>query len=311
MTMQFADIARQAAQDGAVSAEEILALRRAGWSDGAMKPDEAEAVMALNDALAERTAEWCDFFVEAIGEYVVNGTEPKGYVSDDNAAWLISRLDRDGKIDSMAELELLVRVLERAQNVPQSLKAYALEQIEQAVLTGSGPTRRGGELAPNSVNDAEAQLLRRVLFAAAGDAPAAVSRAEAELLFRLKDAARGSDNGAEWKRLFAQGVGNYLMGFASPNAQIARERAADLEAFMDRAGFGAGGFARRVLTSKPDFQGAFDVIFDRTKGRDRFGELAEGERVTGEERAWLETHTHADGEVDEYEQAVLDFLAEE
>src|SRR5688572_23719488 len=103
MTMQFADIARQAAADGVVSPQEVLALRRAGWADGAMKPDEAEALVALNDALAERSADWCDFFVEAIGEYVVNGTEPKGYVSDDNADWLISRLDRDGQVDSMAE----------------------------------------------------------------------------------------------------------------------------------------------------------------------------------------------------------------
>lgn len=206
MTMQFADIARQAAADGAVSAEEILTLRRAGWADGTMSPAEAEAVLALNDALAERSPEWCDFFVEAIGEFVINGTAPKGYVSEENAAWLIARLDRDGSLDSMAELELLVRVLERASDAPASLKTYALAQIEQAVLTGTGPTRRGGELSSHCVSDAEAQLLRRVLFAAGGDAPAAVSRAEAELLFRRKDASRGAPNGPEWKRLFVQGV---------------------------------------------------------------------------------------------------------
>ena len=309
MTMQFADIARQAAADGAVSAEDLLALRRAGWADGAMKPDEAEAAITLNDALAERSPEWCDFFVEAIGEFVVNGTEPKGYVSDDNAAWLMARLDRDGRLDSMAELELLIRVLERARNAPQNLKNYALEQVERAVLTGSGPTRRGGELAPNCVNDAEAQILRRVLFAAAGDAPAAVGRAEAELLFRLKDAARGSENGPEWKRLFVQGVGNYLMGFASPTAQLERERAAELEAFMSDQSGHVGRFLGRMAKSTPN---VFGVVFGRKPAeRDRFAELAAAEQVTGEESAWLDTHLHADGEIDEYEQALLDFLAEE
>jgi hypothetical protein len=309
MTMQFADIARQAAADGAISAEELLALRRAGWADGAMKPDEAETLVALNDALAERTAEWCDFFVEALGEFVINSAEPKGYVSDGNAAWLISRLDRDGRVDSMAELELLVRVVERAQNAPATLKSYVLAQVEQAVLTGNGRTRRG-ELSPGGVNDSEAQLLRRVLFAPAGDAPAAVSRAEAELLFRLKDATRGQANGAEWKRLFVQGVGNYLQGFASPSAQLSRERAAVLEAFMADKGSGLAGFLRRAATSAPDYQGAFAALSGE-EGRDRFGELAAGEQVTSEEGAWLETHVHADGEVDEYEQALLDFLAEE
>ena len=57
MTMHFADLARQAAADGAITAEEILALRRAGWSDGTMTPEEAEAVFALNDSLAEPSPE--------------------------------------------------------------------------------------------------------------------------------------------------------------------------------------------------------------------------------------------------------------
>jgi hypothetical protein len=309
MTMQFADIARQAAADGVISAEELLALRRSGWADGAMKPDEAEALVALNDALAERSAEWCDFFIEALGEFVINSAEPKGYVSEDNAAWLMSRLDRDGSVESMAELELLVRVVERAQNAPATLKNYVLAQVEQAVLTGKGQTRRG-ELSANGVNDAEAQLLRRVLFAPAGDAPAAVSRAEAELLFRLKDATLGAANGPEWKRLFAQGVGNYLQGFVGPSAQLSRERAAELEAFMADKGSSVGGFIRRAATAGPDYKGAFAAIFGE-KGRDRFGELAAGEQVTSEESAWLETHVHADGEVDEYEQALLEFLAGE
>ena len=308
MTLQFSDIARQAAADGAVSADEILALRRAGWGDGAISSVEAEAVMTLNDALAARTAEWCDFFVEAIGEFVINGSEPKGYVGDDTAHWLISRLDRDGRLDSMAELELLVRVLERAANAPEHLKTYTLAQIEKAVLTGTGPTRGGDELSPNCVGDAEARLLRRVLFAAGGDAPAAVSRAEAELLFRLKDASRGAANGPEWKRLFVQGVGNYLMGYVSPTAQIDRARAAELETFVADHDSHVGRFLGRMAKASPN---AFGAVFGR-KGaeRDRFAELAAAERVTREESAWLESHIHADGEVDEYEQALLDFLAE-
>lgn len=311
MTMQFAQIAHQAAAEGVISAEEVLALRRAGWADGAMKPEEAEALVALNDALSERTPEWCDFFVEALGEFVINAAEPKGYVSDDNAAWLISRLDRDGSVESTAELELLVRVVERAQNAPATLKSYVLAQVEQAVLTGTGPTRRG-ELAKGGVNDAEAQLLRRVLFAPAGDGPAAVSRAEAELLFRLKDAARGAANGPEWKRLFVQGVGNYLQGFASPNAQLGRERAAELEAFMADRRTSVAGFLGRMAKADPDaFIGVFAGVFGKEPaGRDPLAELAAAEQVTGEERTWLETYVHADGEIDEYEQALLDFLAE-
>jgi hypothetical protein len=306
MTMHFAQIARQAAADRAITAEEVLALRRAGWADGTMAPDEAEAVFALNDALPEPTAEWSDFFVEAIGEFVVNGTDPRGYVSDDNARWLIARIDRDGTLQGMTELELLVRVLERATNAPEQLKAYVLEQVEQAVLTGSGPTRRGGELSPGHVNAAEALILRRVLFAPAGDGPAAVSCAEAELLFRLKDATLTAANALEWKQMFVQGVANYLQGVASRSAQISRERAGELEAFMADDRSSMTGFLGRMATGAPN---AFGVVFGRKQPeRDRLAELRAAEEVTADEQQWLDAHINADGEIDAYEQALVAFL---
>ena len=314
MTMHFADIARQAAADGAITTDEILALRRAGWANGVMEPNEVDAIFALNDSLAEPSAEWSDFFVEAIGEFVINGTEPKGYVSEDNAAWLIAKIDHDGRLENLTELELLVRIVERGLNVPKKLKDYVLGQIEQTVLTGSGPTRRG-ELAHGHVNAEEANLLRRVLFAPAGDAPAAVSAKEADLLFRLKDASLGAANAPEWKQLFVQGVANFVCGTVSPTAQITRERAAELEEFMSKDTEGVGGFltraargTRHVWHNAPD---AFRIALGKVEERDRFGELRDAEQVTGGEQMWLDGKIAADGSVDEYEQALMRFLAEE
>jgi len=305
--MHFADIARQAAADGAITAEEILALRRAGWSDGTMTPEEAEAVFALNHSLAEPSPEWSDFFVEAIGEFVINGTVPKGYVSEANAAWLIAQIDRDGALQGMTELELLVRVLERGLNTPDQLKAYVLEQVERAVLSGSGPTRRGGGLDADGISEAEATILRRVLFAPAGDGPAAVSCPEAELLFRLKDAALGATNAPEWKRMFVQGVANYLQGVASRSAQLSRERAAELEAFVADDSSSVSGFLGRMAQGAPD---AFGMVFGRKEpARDRLAELRAAEGVTAGERQWLDAHVNADGLIDEYEQALIAFLA--
>jgi len=307
MTMHFADIARQAAAVGAVSPEEILALRRAGQADGALDLDEAEAAFALNDALAEPSAEWSDFFVEAIGDFVINGAEPRGYVSDANAAWLMARIDHDGSLHGLTELELLVRVLERSRNVPDGLKTYVLGQVERAVLTGSGPTRRGGELSPGHVSAAEVAILRRVLFAPASDAPAAVSCAEAELLFRIKDATLGAANALEWKQLFVHGVANYLQGVASRTAQLSRERAAELDAFIADDSSSVAGFIGRMARSAPH---AFGIVFGRKQpGRDRLAELRAAEQVTASEREWLDAHIDADGEIDGYEQALIAFLA--
>ena len=309
MTVHFTAIARQAAEDGAITPEEILALRREGWGDGQITHAEAEAIFVLDAALGERPPEWCDFLVEAIGEYVLNAWEPRGYVTDEQGTWLIAKVSADGRLDSMTELELLVRVLERAHNAPDTLKQFVLAQVERAVMSGAGPTRDGGSLGAGVINETDCKVLRRAIFAAGGDRPAAVSRDEADMLFRLKDATRGAANAPAWKQLFVQGVGNYLQGYASLSAQLTRERAAELDAFMSDTESGVGRFLGQMAKSVPN---AFGVTFGRkpvVPSRDSHVDAAAA--VTPEEQGWLDQAIGADGEVDELEQALLAFLAEE
>ncbi len=309
MSMHFRDIAEQAMADGAISAEEIRALRQSGWADGRMDPEEAEALFVANEHLTDVTAEWCDFFVEALSEFVVNTVEPRGYVDDEMAEELVTRIDRDGRVATMTELELLVKVLEKATSVPASLKDYALRQIEQAVLCGDGPTRFGA-LDPHGVNALECSLLRRVIFAAGGDRPAAASKAEAEMLFRIKDATLHDSNAPEWERLFVQGVASYLLGFGG-HEPLSRERAGELERFMNDTGAGLGGFFRRMATS--DVDSAFGSLLSLTPDHsgDLDAEVAEAAQLTETEDFWLRDHIDADEELDPLEKALLAFIAEE
>jgi hypothetical protein len=309
MTVHFTAIARQAAEDGVITPEEILSLRREGWGDGQITHAEAEAIFVLDAALTERPADWCDFLVEAIGEYVLNTWEPRGYVSDEQGAWLVAKVSADGRLDSMTELELLVRVLERAHNAPDTLKRFVLAQVERAVMSGVGPTRDGGSLGAGVINETDCKILRRAMFAAGGDRPAAVSRDEAEMLFRLKDATRGADNAPGWKQLFVQGVGNYLQGYGSLSAQLTRERAAELDAFMSDGESNVGRFLGRMAKSVP--AGTFLRWSPKVSAPSRGDSVAAAEAVTPEEKTWLDQAIGADDQVDELEQALLAFLAEE
>jgi hypothetical protein len=191
--------------------------------------------------------------------------------------------------------------------VPERLRAYAIAQIEKAVLTGEGPTRHGA-LDKAAISDTEACLLRRLIFAPASDRPAGVGREEAELLFRLKDAALGGANGPEWKRLFVQGVGNYLMAYTSYEP-LPQARAAELEEFINRPSDGVGRFFARMAHF--DLQSGFTGVFGRKPARDRDAEAAAAQAITGDERSWLQARIDADHQIDEYEQALMDFLAEE
>ena len=310
MSMEFGPLAVAAASDGTISAEEILELRRTGWADGAITPDEAEALFAANDACAAPSPEWCDFFIEALSTFIVQTVPPAGYIDDEMGDELIARIDCDGKLGTLAELELLVRVLEIANNAPDRLKAYALGQIEEAVLSGEGPTRHG-DLTAKGINETECTLLRRLIFAPAGDRPAAVSKAEAEMLFRLKDAALYDVNAPEWEKLFVQGVANYLFGFGG-HEPLSRARAAELEHFMSQECAGIGGFLGRMFTSKPDVDGAFGSLLDIGQhAPDSDGTAEDAAELTPEESSWLTDMLEADEELDPLEKALLAWVAEE
>jgi hypothetical protein len=175
------------------------------------------------------------------------------------------------------------------------------------VLTGEGPTRNGQAIAANGINAEECRLLRAFVFASGGDRPAAVSKSEAELLFRIKDASAGHNNAPEWKQLFVQGVGNYLQGFSSAEP-LSAERAAELEAFMNDTAINIGGFFARMANSNP----LKAVRAEMAEDGDYLGfddEVAAAAEVTSEEQTFLDRALNADGQIDELEKALLEFIA--
>ncbi|WP_209349025.1 hypothetical protein [Pontixanthobacter sp. CEM42] len=310
MSVQFGNLAAKVAADGIVSRDEILSLRQLGWGDGKIFREEAEAIFAINHQIHEPSTEWVDFFVEAISDMVRNGTEPRNYVDDAEAAWLVAALDQDGKLETMAELALLTDVLERAQNVPETLKHYTLKQIEEAVLTGSGPTRCGGELSDSHISSAECKLVRRIIFSSGGYGPAAVSRFEAEMLFRLKDATLDHDSADEWPKLFVDGVANYLQGFTAANAQLEHGRMKELEAFIADDSVNVGRFFGRMAKAAPQVHNHFGKAFGKKPANSGFvAREAAGNVVTENEKNWLDGMIEADGDVDALEQALLERLA--
>lgn len=314
MSFQFHDLAARANASGTIDADDLLALRREGWADGRIDQAEAEAIVGANAALTDRTPQWCDFFVEALNEYVVNSAHPRGYVSEDNAEWLIGQLGRDGQVEGMAELELLVKVAETALSVPGSLRGYALAQIERAVLTGEGPTRHG-ELSAHGVTAAEADLMRRLIFAPGSEHPLRVSRAEAEMLYRIKDATLYEANDPAWDRLFVQGVANYLLGFDG-HEPLSRERAAELEGFMASEGAGLGVFLAG-MASPAAIEEGFGSLLGLAAGTPPDDDHVDDEEdgyvpaLDAEESDWLHDKLDADEDLDPLEKALIAFIAEE
>jgi hypothetical protein len=281
-----------------ITAEEVLQLRARVWSDGSVSPEEADNLFVLNSSAAP-SKEWTEFFIEAICEFLLSKSEPRGYVSDDGAAWLMAHVDRNGRIGSQAELELIVKLLEHANFAPESLRRFALQDLEQTVLSDG------------RVNDSEASLIRRLIFAPAGDAPAKVSKAEAEMLFRLKDATLGADNSPEWKKLFVQGVANHLMAHQDYDPP-SRDEEMRLEQPYKADPFGH--VLSRLGRDVASFNEVEESLFGESeaeKSAEFQREVAADAEVTAGEHDWLKRLFDKDGARDEFEQALVDSLAQD
>ncbi|TRD11310.1 hypothetical protein FGU71_05245 [Erythrobacter insulae] len=316
MTTHFTELAHRAAADGVVSPEELLGLRRQGWGDGIITREEAEALFAINNVLSDRDPAWCDFFVEAIGEYVLNAAQPRLQCSPEEAEWLIAQVDHDGVVESMVELETLVRIVERAENVPDALKNYVLGQIENEVLTGTGPTRCGGELSSVHISEAEVKILRRVIFSSGGYGPAAVSRFDAELLLRLKNATLANDNDPSWGDLFVDGITNHLRGFSLDNAQLSHERKLELIRTIEDNSANIGRFFSQMAKSDASLPTRIRWLAEHLAGtdgpqNDYSGDADAGHAVTAAEKDWLDVALDDDGQIDALEKRLLRRLADD
>ncbi len=315
MDEELTELLARLMQAGTVSDGDVMMLRDAVWTDESIAEPVVDALFTLNDTFTSHSAVWTDFFIEAVEYYLVDQSAPQGFVDESCADWLQARVDKNGRVASLTELELLVAIIERAESAPEELRQYAIAQIENVIVSGEGPTRTDGVIRPNSVDAIEVDLLRRLIFAGGGEGAVIVGSEEADMLFRIKDVTLDGDNAASWLRLFVQGVGNHLMAH-SDYRPLSRDEVLEFKQFMDNDVPSLGRFFKRMLPNDKIGYGtiaeAFKTLFPKTE--DRFAKrlaLDNSHLITADEAGWLKMQIAADGQTDACEKALLTFILDE
>lgn len=309
------DLTAQLKAKRELTSEDVVALRRLIFGETLVTPEEAEALIDLDESVEHAGPEWLDLFVEALTDFVIYQQEPQGYVSDANAAWLTDRIARDGRIKTQTELELLIRVLEKATSAPPSLAGFALGQVKEAVLTAQGPLARGGELVPGVISAPEVELMRRILYAFGGDGNVAITRPEAEVLFDLNDATAGAPNDPSWDELFVKACANFLL--AASHYQVPpRAEALRRERWLSEPDAGVIGIFRKMVEGGPAaIRDAYRLPSDEeawaARNDARAAERRMAEQITGSEAQWLAERLGRDKAITENERALLKFLQQE
>ena len=304
-----------------ISERDVRYFRQEVFRDGVVSRAEADAIFAIDNSVAERCDQWREFFVEALSEYVVNQEEPRGYVSVPNAEWLIDRVSHDGRIDSLSELELLVRVMTKSSRSPEMLVRFVLETVARSIIDGEGPLARGRELVPGVIGEPEVELIRHVLYAFGGEDGASISRAEADVLFDLNDRTVEAANHPAWRELFVKAIANHLMAastFTAPPRTVALAR----EEWLEEPSQGVGSMLLGAVTGLgqllsgsllADITDSHTQIENAWAERNARMEAAEAQAAVIEDREaqWLVDRISHDGRMHENEKALLRFLRDE
>lgn len=297
-----------------VTSADISELRELVWAEDLLSTRTMDALFMLLRKCEIDTPVWDDFFIEAVEHYLLHQKAPQGFIDETSTAWLRDHITSEGHVQTRCEMELLVTILENAENAPDRLKSFVLAEIESVIVSGVGATRLNQPLRTNCVDDAEARMLHRLIFASSEDANI-VSSGDADMLFRIKDQTLAGNNSPEWMMLFVQAVGNHLMAH-SDYRPLSIDETRRFHTEMDNATPNIFAFLARTLPADMMGRGtivdAFKSLFPTEV--DAFAKslaVENSRRINVEEAGWLKQHIAADEQTDEYEKALLTFIVEE
>lgn len=122
-TAPMNDVVKSILEDGKIDDAEVVALRKRLYADAVIDSEEADALFEINDAVKgnDNSKNWATPFADAICDYLLKDEKSPGVIDDDEAAWLIEKLEGDGEIDAN-ERFLLKSLKDKATSLPQTLR---------------------------------------------------------------------------------------------------------------------------------------------------------------------------------------------
>lgn len=296
-------IMARVAKLGEMSESEAHRIVNETYKDGIVSRGEAEALFRLNDVLKSTDPQWSSRFQEALKDYLLTREPPEGWVTDEEADWLLAQVQTDGDQPSLDEIDLLLAVLRHADGAPEKLAKYTLKAISSRII------------ADGVANLNMVERMRFAIYAGAGDGGLWVTQYEAAILFKTNDAVANARNASTWNDLFARAVGNHLMARAHPQPKSI-EDALSREAWIEEDTSSTGGFFARMggsFSSGNWFESITHNGRKAAQARQIAAEAAdrEAEGVTEQENSWLLKRLGWDGEISPAEASLIEFLKKE
>lgn len=119
-----------------ITFRDVRSLQREILADGLSTREEAEALIALDQAVPQSDAAWAGYLVTLVVDFAVWGSRPTGYVDEETARWLAAWLSCGTPNKTL--LRIGREVVSEAQDVGTALRAF----VEDAPGRPAMPPRR-------------------------------------------------------------------------------------------------------------------------------------------------------------------------
>jgi uncharacterized membrane protein YebE (DUF533 family) len=200
MSKPLPELAKEITADGVVDAAEVKKIRERVFADGKIDREEADFLFSINNKVSGQKNDpgWKALFIEALSKHVLEDEKSPGEIDDDEASYLVSKIQADGVVDDV-ELSLLAEIMAKAKKTPEKLQYFVLDAMKKSILEDG------------KIDAQEVTLIKKVIYGTGSGAGAGVDRAEADFLFELNDTVSGKHNDPSWQALFVDAISKHLL----------------------------------------------------------------------------------------------------
>lgn len=186
--------------DGIIDADEVKKLESVLYEDGKIDKDEADMLFELNDATTgkDNDPSWSRLFAKALTDYVLHDENSPGVVDQDEADYITSKIEGDGKVDAQ-ERALLISIVTNAESTPATFQTFVFDCFTNTILEDG------------VIDEKEVAEIKAIIYGTGGASGLAIDRTEADWLFSLNDAVSGKENHASWKDLMVQAISSHVL----------------------------------------------------------------------------------------------------
>lgn len=184
-----------------IDAQDVLTLRKHVFPQGLASAEDAITLQTLHHSPGSKCPEWATYYVEAMTAFIVDLCWPQGSLDDLNARWIEALIAPEGVVETEAELDFLIHVIDIARSVPDRLSTLAIDQVRAALEMGRGAYASRREVRRQGISEQDVAHVVRILKGACNHGLMTVTKRENKVLVAIDMIVSAELNHPSWRDL--------------------------------------------------------------------------------------------------------------